>query len=36
MKRYLDLGFCPTHMSKRGEERTDILRVFLSCFRAGT
>lgn len=34
MRRYLDLGFARPYMSKQGEERLEILRLYLPCFRS--
>jgi hypothetical protein len=35
MKRFLDIGFARPYMSKPNEERTEILRLYLPCFRSG-
>lgn len=35
MKRFLELGFARPYMAKPGNERLEILRLYLPCFRAG-
>lgn len=35
MKRFLEIGFSRPYMSKPGEERLEILRLYLPCFRSG-
>lgn len=35
MKRFLEIGFARPYMSKPGEERSEILHLYLPCFRSG-